>query len=301
VIELPARLLAVSVALGAHSAALAQESFDDPFPPHRVMGNLYYVGTVDLASFLIATPEGHILINSGFEGTIRVTVGNIEALGFELDDVRIILGSHAHWDHQGADLRFRELTGAEVMIMGADVPEWRGMLGGGDIPIDRVLNDGDQVQLGGTTLIAHRTPGHTKGCTSWSLQLEEAGATYDALIVCSFSLRPRYMSPRVAGDYSATFAKARSLPVDVFLAPHGSVYDLAAKYEAAVLRGASEPNPFVDPEGFAAYVDKQESTFKTWLWLQRGALASLVLGATGFFVWLRRRVRLRTEGRAIPV
>ncbi len=253
-------------------SAWSQNGWDDPFPAHQVMDNLYFVGTGGLGTFLIATPEGHILINSDFERTIPLIEESMRELGFDLADIKIILGSHAHGDHQAADVFLRERTGAQIMIMEEDVAGWQRMnRGTGEIPIDRILHDGDRVTLGGTTLVAHLTPGHTSGCTSWGMELEEGGRTYDALIVCSFGVNPGYILvdnpnyPDIADDYRATFAKARRIPVDVFLGSHGSFYGLRDKYETLEGRDEGDPNPFVDHTGFLEYVDRYEQRFQDML------------------------------------
>lgn len=269
-------ILAVILIASAPFDAVSQNGWDDPFPAHQVMDNLYFVGTGGLGTFLITTPEGHILINTDFERTIPLIEQSVEAMGFELADVRIILGSHAHGDHQAADVFLRDRIGAQVMIMEEDLEGWQRMMGGrGEVP-DRVLNDGDEVSFGGTTLVAHLTPGHTRGCTSWGMELEEAGETYNALIVCSFGVNPNYILvdnpnyPDIAEDYRSTFAKARAMPVDVFVASHGSFYDLPAKYEALQGRKRGEPNPFIDRAGFLDYVDLQEGRFQAMYETQRG-------------------------------
>ncbi len=269
-------VLAMTILAAAPVHARSQNGWDDPFPAHQVMDNLYFVGTAGLGTFLITTPEGHILINTDFERTISLIERSVEALGFALADVKIILGSHAHGDHQAADVFLRERIGAQIMIMEEDVAGWQRMNRGlGDIPIDRVLHDGEEVSLGGMTLVAHRTPGHTRGCTSWGMELEDRGETYHALIVCSFGVNANYVLidnpsyPDIAEDYRTTFAKARAMPVDVFVASHGSFYDLRSKYETLLRREAGDPNPFVDRAGFRAYVDLQEGRFEAMLERQR--------------------------------
>lgn len=264
--------LCLAVCSGATLAQPGRIDWNAPFPPHRIMDNLYFVGTEALGTFLIATPDGHILINSDFESTVPVIRRNVEELGFAFEDIAIVLGSHAHGDHMEADALIKELTGAEVMAMEQDVPALRAMRPGGkEHPIDRVLTDGEQVRLGGTTLTAHLTAGHTKGCTSWGLGVEENGVAYQALIVCSFGVNPGYDLvdnadyPGIADDYRATFAKARELPVDVFLGSHGFFYGLAEKYERLQSRGAGDPNPFVDRAGYLAHVDAQEAAFEAML------------------------------------
>ena len=258
--------------------AFAQTDWNAPFPPHRIMDNLYFVGTAQLGSFLVTTPAGHILINSDFESTVPVLRANVEALGFDFDDIAIVLGSHAHGDHMEGDALVKELTGAEVIAMAEDVPALRRMQPGGkEHPIDRVLHDGDRVELGGTTLIAHLTPGHTAGCTSWEIELEEGGQRYTALIVGSFGVNPNYVLvgdganyPGVADDYRKTYARARAMDVDVFLGSHGSFYGLDEKYAALQRRREGDPNPFVDPAGYRAHIDLQEGRFEAMLAEQSG-------------------------------
>ena len=273
------RLVSLLCVLIAPSLAAAQATdFNKPFPPHRVIGNVYFVGTDALGSFLITTPAGHILINSDFESTVPEIRRSVAELGFKFEDIKILLGSHAHGDHMEGDALVKELTGAEVMAMAEDVPALRAMLPRGKAhPIDRVLHDGDQVTLGGTTLTAYRTPGHTKGCTSWGLTATEDGMQYNVLIIGSFGVNPDYVLvgnrdyPEIAADYEATFARARTLPVDVFLGSHGSFYGLTEKYAALTARKPGQPNPFVDHAGYLAHVALQEQRFRAMLATQQQA------------------------------
>ena len=275
------RTVAVAVLLaGASTVSLAQRDWNAPFPAHHVIDNVYFVGTQQLGSYLVTTPAGHILINSDFESTVPSIRNSVETLGFEFDDIAVVLGSHAHGDHMEANALVKELTGAEVVVMREDVPRLRAMRPGGrEQPVDRIVDDGDEVTLGGETLVAHRTPGHTEGCTSWALEVEEGGRTYLALVVCSFGVNPGYVLvdnpdyPEIADDYRATFAKARSLPVDVFLGAHGFWYDMERKAERAMIRGEGDPNPFVDPEGYHAHIDLQEGRFLEMLREQQAAAA----------------------------
>ena len=195
--------LVVLTLIGA-APAVAQRDWNAPFPAHHVIDNVYFVGTGQLGTFLITTSEGHILINSDFESTVPSIRASVEALGFDFEDIEIILGSHAHGDHMEADALVKELTGAEVMVMRQDIERLRTLRPGGkEHPIDRILDDGDEVTLGDTTLVAHRTAGHTKGCTSWALEVEEQGETYLALIVGSFGVNPGYIlvdNPDYPGD-----------------------------------------------------------------------------------------------------
>ena len=257
-------------------AAMAQPSgWNDPFPPHRVMDNLYYVGTTMLASFVVTTPEGHILINGGYESTIPIIRESMAELGFDFEDVRILLSAHAHPDHAEGDALIKELTGAQVVTSRAEAPDLREYRPGGkEHPIDRMLDDGDTVTLGGTTLTAHVMPGHTKGCTAWSMDLEEDGQTYHALIECSLNggfvqLVDNEDYPEIAEDFMATFARARTMDVDLFVSSHGVFYGLDAKYEQLQARGPGDPNPFVDPEGYQAHLDEYEEIFNRTLERQR--------------------------------
>jgi metallo-beta-lactamase class B len=243
-----------------------RQNFNGPFPPHKVVGNVYYVGSDQLASFLITTPEGHILVNSSFETTVPVIRAAVEKLGFKFEDIKILVGSHAHGDHMEGDALVKELTGAQVMAMEQDVPALRNMRPGGKPhPVDRVLRDGDEVKLGGSTLVARLTAGHTKGCTTWTLRVQDGGRAYDVAILGSIGVNPGYVLvgnkdyPQIADDYVRSFKTLRSLPVDVFLGAHGSFYGLAEKYPR--LEKGGGPNPFIDPEGYRAHLDRQEKNF----------------------------------------
>jgi metallo-beta-lactamase class B len=194
-----------------------RSEWSKPFPPHKVIGNVYFVGTVNLGSYLITTPEGHILLNTDFEETVPVIRAAVEKLGFKFTDIKIILGSHAHGDHMEGDAMAKELTAARVMAMEQDVPALKKMMPGGkEHPIDRVLHDGDEVKLGGSVLTAHLTAGHTKGCTTWSMKATEAGKTYDVVVVCSVGFNAGYLLvnnkdyPQIADDFVRSFAATQA-------------------------------------------------------------------------------------------
>ena len=250
-----------------------------PFPPHKVIGNVYYVGTKSLASFLITTPQGHILVNSTYERNVPTIQKSVEQLGFKFSDIKILLGSHAHGDHQEGDALVKQLTGAQVMAMAEDVPALRAMKPGGkEHPIDRVLHDGDVVTLGRTTLVAHLTPGHTRGCTTWTLKAQEEGKTYDVVIIGSFGTNPGFKlvnntdAPHIAEEFERTFKVARSLPCDVPLGSHPGMYNLEQKYAQL---GKGGTNPFIDPEGYKLEVDIDEAMFRAVLAEQRDASMKL--------------------------
>ncbi len=244
------------------------------FPPHQVIDNIWYVGTESLASFLITTPAGHILINSSYEANVPGILASVAKLGFKTSDIKIVLGSHAHGDHMEGDAAVKQVTGAQVMSMAEDVPALERMTPGGKPhPIDRVLHDGDTVTLGGTTLVAHLTPGHTKGCTTWTMKATENGRTYDVVIIGSVGVNPGFVlvnnkdNPGIAEEYIRAFKVLRSLPCDVPLASHPAMYNLAEKFKKL----GTNPNPFVDPAGYKAELDTVEAVFTRTLDEQRKA------------------------------
>jgi metallo-beta-lactamase class B len=247
-----------------------------PFPPHKVIGNIYYVGTRSLAVFLIVTPAGNVLINSTYERNVPAIQKSVEALGFKFSDIKILLGSHAHGDHQEGDALVKQLTGAQVMAMAEDVPALQAMKPGGkEHPIDRVLHDGESVTLGGTTLVAHLTPGHSRGCTTWTLKAQEDGKTYDVVIIGSFGTNPGFRLvnnkevPGIADEFARAFKVARSLPCDVPLGSHPGMYNLDEKYAKL---GKGGLNPFIDPAGYKLEVDIDEAMFRAVLAEQQKAV-----------------------------
>jgi metallo-beta-lactamase class B len=264
---LAAGLLCAQNKGGGKGGAFTNINWNEPFPPHKVIGNVYSVGSSQLGSFLIVTPQGNILINSDYEETVPVIRTQIEALGFKFSDIKILLGSHAHPDHMTGDAMVKELTGAKVMAMAEDVPALQNIKPGGKAhPIDRVLHDGDTVELGGATLTAHLTPGHTKGCTTWTLKAQEGGKSYDVVIVGSVSLNATNLGdnpgyPNIREDFAKSFKVLRSLPCDVFLGSHTGFYQLQAKY-AKIKADPNGPNPYIDPAGYKALIDSSEKAFR---------------------------------------
>jgi metallo-beta-lactamase class B len=279
-------LAATMPLLALASALVGQNPFYEPFPAHRVIGNVYYVGSKDLASYLITTPKGHLLINSGFEQTVPLIRAGVESLGFKMGDIKILLASHAHSDHVAGHAPARELTGASVYVMRGDHDV---IASGGEgqylyttsrwkpCPVDRVLEDGDTVELGGVTLVAHRTPGHTRGCTTWTWRVSDGGKTYNVVVIGSPNVNPGYKLvdnadyPEIADDFARTFRVLKALPCDVFLGAHGGYYDMLAKHER--LKDAHGTNPFVDPEGYRNYVDLKQKAFEATLAEQKKAKA----------------------------
>jgi len=276
-------LLGLSFFLGAIGVDLAAQSNDQPFPPHRIIGNVYYVGSEALASYLITTSAGHILINSSFEETVPLIRASVEKLKFRFQDVKILLTSHAHSDHVAGNALVKRLTGARVLVMEGDENLVRNG-GKGDFqyesvwepcPVDEVLRDSQEVKLGDAVLVAHRTPGHTKGCTTWTLRVSEGGKLHQVVIIGSPNVNPGYRLvgnskyPTISNDFASTFQILKSLPCDVFLGAHGNYYGLQEKY--ARLQKGTSGNPFVDPQGYQQYVALKEKAFRDELARQENA------------------------------
>jgi metallo-beta-lactamase class B len=232
------------------------------FPPHKIIGNLYYVGTRTLSSFLIVTPQGNILINSTYERNVPTIQKSVEQLGFKFSDIKLLLGTHAHNDHQEGDALVKQLTRAQTMAMAEDVPALQAMKPGGkDHPIDKTLHDGEKLTLGGTTLTAHLTAGHTRGCTTWTMKAQKGGKMYDVVIGCSLR-PPATLTPEVAAEFNRTFPLVRSLPCDVPLGDHPAQYNMQEKY-AKLQKGAA--NPFLDRAGCHNEADVEEAMFHALL------------------------------------
>jgi metallo-beta-lactamase class B len=233
------------------------------FPGHKIIGNLYYIGTVTLSSFLITTPAGNIVINSDYEETLPLMKESIESLGFKMEDTKILLASHAHPDHQTADAMFVQMTGAKTAFMAEDVPALKNLKPGGkEHPIDRILHDGDTVQLGGMTLTAHLNPGHTAGTTTWTFPVRDAGKTYNVVIIgggLQDDARLVYNAnnPDIASIWADTIKKWQSYPCDVFLGAHSWFFNLTGKY--AKLKANPKVNPYIDPAGYKKYAADVEA------------------------------------------
>jgi metallo-beta-lactamase class B len=268
--------LAGMAAILGTDARAQSASWTEPFPPFRIAENLYYIGSRGLASYLVTTPNGHILINSDLEASIPLLQASVSKLGFKFSDIKILLISHAHWDHNAGSAKVKELTGATYMVMDADVSV---VESGGKTDfqyadlypptkVDRVLHDGDQVKLGDAVLVARLTPGHTKGCTTWTMTVRDGAKSYEAVIICSPNVNPGYKLvnnakyPGIADDFARTFSVLKSLKCDIFLGAHGSYFDMEAKF-ARSLQGGS--NPYVDPQGCAAFLAEREQAFRAEL------------------------------------
>ena len=235
-----------------------EEDQTTPFTPHKIIGNVYYVGTRTLSSFLVTTPQGHILIDSTYERNVPGIQKSVEQLGFKFLDIKILIGNHAHGDHQEGDALVKQLTGAQVMAMAEDVPALQAIKPGGkEHPIDRILHDGNEVTLGGTTLVAHLTPGHTRGCTTWTMKALEGRRSYNVMFGCSLR-PPGVVTPAIAAEFNRSFKLVRALPCDVQLGDHGAQYDMQRKF-ARVRTGGR--NPFIDPASCTLEADIEEAMF----------------------------------------
>jgi metallo-beta-lactamase class B len=228
------------------------------FPPHKIVASIYYVGTRTLSSFLVVTPQGNILIDSTYERNVPTIEESVKQLGFKFSDIKILLGNHAHGDHMEGDALVKQLTGAQVMAMAEDVPALQAMKPGGkEHPIDKILHDGDSVELGGTTLVAHLTPGHTRGCTTWTMKAKEGRRTYNVVFNCSLR-PPTVLTPAIVEEFNHSFKVVRSLPCEVPLGDHPAQYSMQEKY-AKLQKGG--PNPFIDAPGCKVEADIEEAMF----------------------------------------
>jgi len=260
------------------SPGLAQTNADwtRPFPPFRIVGNLYWVGSYDLATYLIATPQGHILINTGVGDTAKQIKASVEQLGFNLADTKILTATHGHFDHVAGMAELKRMTGARLIVSERDkeLLESGGRLDFrfGDTPgarfepvkVDGTFKDSDTISLGGTVLTAHHHPGHTKGATSFTLNVQESGKTYRVVIANMGSINPgvtvsgMVKYPGITEDYARTFKAQKDMQIDVRLASHASQFKLHEKYTPG---DAFDPDRFVDPQGFKASVERLERTY----------------------------------------
>jgi metallo-beta-lactamase class B len=275
-------ILAVAIAIAVPASARAQasdlsRSMNQPVPPFHMIGDIYYVGASDITSYLIVTPAGDILLDGGFVETAPQIEANIQTLGFKVADVKILLSSHEHLDHAGGFAELKRLTGAQFVAMAEEVPTLASGTSFPAVAPDRVIHDGDTVTLGGVTLTAHLTPGHTRGCTTWTMSTPDGGESYNVVFVGSASVLPMYKLidrpgnpatyPGIEADYEKTFRVLKSLPCDVFFGAHGSFYSLVQKREAMSQNPAR--NPFIDPAGYQAYIARAEGVFRTELERER--------------------------------
>jgi metallo-beta-lactamase class B len=252
-----------------------------PHAPFHIAGNVYYVGTAGISAYLVTGPKGHILIDGALPQSAEVIAANIRALGFKPQDVRYLLINHAHFDHSGGLAELKRLTGASLLASARDKPDLEAGATAGrpdlltfpPVKVDRVIADGEHIRLGTIDLVTHLTPGHTKGCTSWSLKVREGARSLNVVMVCSITVANQNLTggggyPNAAADFRATFAKLRGLPADIFLSFHPGVFDMDAKYARS---RAGDANAFVDRGELARRVDAAERAFEGELAQQRKA------------------------------
>jgi metallo-beta-lactamase class B len=284
----PLAALLLTPPVRAQSYGPEHPEWTTPIAPFRIADNLYYVGSKDLASYLVVTPAGDILINSNLKSSPPLIEKSITQLGFHLRDVKILLISHAHFDHDAGSAQLLRDTHAKYMVMDADVPvvESGGVKDfaypGDQYPpahVDRVLHDGDQVRLGNTVLTAHKTPGHTRGCTTWTMQATLDGKPRNVVIVGSWNVndgfrlvaRPGHPAsyPGIAADYRHTFEVLNGLPCDIFLGAHGAYFNMLAKLDRA--KAGAGSSVWIDPDGYHRAVTERQHAFETELKRQQNA------------------------------
>ena len=275
------RVLALSAALSAALAlavaapvAAQNENWTRPFPGHRVIGNLYAVGTYDLAVFLVTSNEGHFLINTGLEDSTGLIRQNVEGLGFRFEDIRVLLQMQAHWDHTAALAEIKEITGAEMWATAGDAPvledggfsdpHFGGRQSFAPVEVDRIISDGDVLELGDARLTVVEMPGHTAGSSGYAMTVHEAGRDYNVIVANMGTINagkqllvdPTY--PGVDDDFAETFRKQKEMEIDVWVAAHGSQYNLHDKWAPG---NPYDPNTFVDPDGFRLAVERLEQLY----------------------------------------
>jgi metallo-beta-lactamase class B len=280
-IAVPAMLVQGALAADPQAASGVPPRFDikswsEPTEPFRIAGAVYYVGTRGLSVFLIATPAGNILLGGGIPGTAPLIEASIRKLGFKPEQIRVILSNHAHFDHAGTFADFKKLSGAQLAVMQQDVDLLKSggktdYLFGKDpklhfppVTADRVLQDGETVSLGGVSLTARRTPGHTPGCTTWTMTVPEAGRSYAVAFVDCRNINPgtRLVKnpsyPGIADDYRHSFSVFESLHPDIFLSYHAEAFDPEGKRQRAVTEGVQA---WVDPKGYEQYIAEGKRKF----------------------------------------
>ena len=273
VVNLLLLLMTLSASALAQNTPVQREEWNHPVAPFHVIGNVHYVGAKGVSAFLITTPAGFILIDGGLPETAPQIAKNVAALGFDLRQVKYLLNSHAHFDHAGGLAELKRLSGAKLVASRGDAPALRaGAANQPAVVVERVIDDGATVELGGIVLSARVTPGHTKGCTTWTMTAKDGGKPYNVVFYCSTSVVDRLVGnadyPGIVADYEQSFVRLRALPCDVFLAPHPMFFDMASKLER---RKPGAPNPFIDAGELRRHVDESEQKFREQLAQERSA------------------------------
>ena len=277
-------LMAGCLALASPGCAQYDRDWTCPFPPFRIAGNLYWVGSYDLSTYLLTTPAGNIVINTGVGDTAKRIKASVEQLGFNLADTKILTATHGHFDHVAGMAELKRMTGAKLIVSEeekellesggkadfrfGDTPEARFE----PVKVDGTFKDGGAISLGETVLTAHHHPGHTRGATSFTLNVKDRGKTYRVVIANMGTINPgvtvsgmaKY--PGIAEDYARTFKAQKDLEIDIWLASHASQFKLHEKYRPG---DAYDPDRFVDPQGFKAAVEQLEKKYREQLALER--------------------------------
>lgn len=280
-----AAVLVLAGAFGQSAQSLSNPEWTKPFPPFRIIRNVYWVGTYDLSSYLITTPAGHILINTGLADSVPQIRSGIEQLGFKLSDVKILTATHGHFDHVAGLAELKRLTGARLMMSEPDAELLESGAKSdfrfGDDPgarfepvqVDRKLKNSEKIELGGVVLTAHLHAGHTKGATSFTFDVQENNRTYRVSIINMASINPGVRVsgmpkfPNIAQAYAQTFHDQREMQIDVWLASHAAQFALHKKYQPG---DAYNPDRFVDPQGFQAAVAALEKIYRDQLAKEQG-------------------------------
>ena len=270
-----ALLLFIFTSVSAAQLSDTERAWNMPVEPFRIAGNIYYVGASDVTSYLITSPKGHILLDSGFLETVPQIKANISKLGFKLEDVKVLINSHAHYDHAGGIAHLKRLTKAKLYLSEADAklmarggrqdPNFGDRFPFEAAAADGTFNDGWKLKLGSTEMTAMVTSGHTKGCTTWTTTVAEGGRKLNAIFVCSvtapgYTLVGNRDYPEIASDYENTFKRLKALKVDLFLSSHANAFEMADKLE----RRKSDPtvNPFIDPAGYLEMLARTEASYR---------------------------------------
>lgn len=267
--------LAVTVSQTIAQASEIDRSWNQPVEPFRVAGNIYYIGANEITSYLITTSKGHILLDSGFKETVPQITANIAKLGFKVADVKYLLNSQAHYDHAAGLADLKSLTGAQLLASvedakllargGEDDPNFGDQYPFEAVSADRTFSDGWKLRMGGVTMTANITAGHTKGCTTWTTTVNEGDEKLSVAFVCSttapgYKLVGNEKYPSIASDFESTFKRMRGLKVDIFLSAHASQFRMDEKL--ARFRAGAAVNPFIDPKGYLAFLDATEKAFR---------------------------------------
>jgi metallo-beta-lactamase class B len=268
-------LVLAALNLGAQKGARERKEWDAPVPPFRIVGNVYYVGARGVSSFLIASSGGLIVLDGGFAETAPLIERNIRTLGFRVQNIKYLLNSHAHYDHCGGLARLKRDSGAQLLASARDSetlnsgrqPSYGPGQGEAYFPpvhVDRTMADGQQVSLGTTVLTGYLTPGHTKGCTTWTMPVVENGVMHHVVFYCSTTVAGNQLVnnakyPNIVADYEASFARLRKVPCDVFLGPHPSFFHMEDKLKK---RREGQRDVFVDASELSRFVDESQRDFK---------------------------------------